>query len=280
LSLKLAPIVTEERRRKPSTLLSVAAVIPAYTEETRIRGVLKALGDTPEITEIIVVSDGSTDRTCEVAESMPKVRAIQLPSNRGKGGAMLAGAQLTNADVLVFFDADLTGLTPDHVRKLICPVASGQFDMTTGVLYGARWATDIAQFFSPGITGQRSVRRDVFLQIPGLGDVGYGIELAINYYVWHHGYSCTRAYLKGVSHPMKEEKLGWVRGTLSRCQMYREMLRFRISYELHGRPPIRKDQIKIIKCKEEIEADRKKNLLFAAVGVGIAALIAILVARR
>jgi len=272
--------VREERPKTMPTQLKVAAVVPAYNEERRIHVVLKALADNPDITEIIVVSDGSTDRTHAVASAMPKVRAVQLPTNKGKGGAMLAGAQLTDADVLVFFDADLTGLTAAHVQKLIAPVISGKHDMSTGVLYGARYLTDIAQFFSPGITGQRSIRRDVFLEIPGLGDVGYGIELAINYYVWHHGYSCTRVYLKGVSHPMKEEKLGLIAGTISRCRMYHQMLRFRISYELHGRPPIAKGQIKITKCEEEIVADRKKNLFFTVAGITIAALLAILIARR
>jgi len=273
--------VREERPKTVPTQLKVAAVVPAYNEERRIHVVLKALADNPEITEIIVVSDGSTDRTYEVAAAMPKVRAIQLPVNKGKGGAMLAGAQMTDADVLVFFDADLTGLTAAHVQKLIAPVSSGKHDMSTGVLYGARYLTDIAQFFSPGITGQRSIRRDVFLEIPGLADVGYGIELAINYYVWHHGYSCTRVYLKGVSHPMKEEKLGLIAGVISRCRMYDQMLRFRVSYELHGRPPIAKDQIKITKCEEEIVADRKKNLFFATLGVGLlAALIALFIGRR
>jgi glycosyltransferase involved in cell wall biosynthesis len=237
VSLKLDPSGAELRRKTPAQQLTVAAVIPAYNEERRIAAVLKALADTRDITEIIVVSDGSTDRTYEVASKMPKVRAVQLPVNRGKGGAMRAGALMTDADVLVFFDADLTGLTSQHVQDLIGPVASGEYTMTTGVLFGARFATDIAQFFSPGITGQRSIRRDVFLQIPDLDRVGYGIELAINYYVWHHDYTCTRIGLRGVSHPMKEEKLGWFRGAASRCVMYWQMLRFRVSYELHGRPP-------------------------------------------
>lgn len=240
MSLKLAPIGVEKRPARTARLLSVAAVIPAYNEEKRIAPVLKALAETDDITEIIVVSDGSTDGTYEVASSMPKVRAVQLSSNRGKGGAMLAGANLAKADALVFFDADLTSLTPEHVRTLIGPVQSGEVDMATGVLVAGRWATDIAQYFSPNITGQRSIRRDVFLKVPDLDNVGYGIELAINYYVWHNGFSWTRVKLAGVSHPMKEEKLGWVRGTLSRTQMYWQMLRFRISYELHGRAPRKK----------------------------------------
>ena len=218
----------------------VAVVVPAYNEENRIGAVLKTLTASPDLDEIIVVSDGSTDCTYEVAAAVPGVRVVQLPRNKGKGGAMRAGALLTEADVLVFFDADLIGLTPQHVHDLVRPVCCGVATMTTGVFKGGRFWTDVAQFFSPGITGQRAIRRDVFLRIPGLESVGYGIELAITYYVRHHDLISRRVTLRGVTHPMKEQKMGWVRGSLSRAVMYSQMTRFRISYELYGRPPRQK----------------------------------------
>jgi glycosyltransferase involved in cell wall biosynthesis len=210
----------------------VAAVIPAYNEAGRIGRVLEVLRAIPELSEIIVVSDGSTDGTYEIACNVPGVHAIQLTRNRGKGGAMLAGARHAQADVLLFFDADLIGLTPQHVRDLIAPVCTGDVDMATGIFQGGRWATDLAQYFSPGITGQRAIRRDVFLRIPNLDTVGYGIELAITYYVRHNGYATSRVVIRGVTHPMKEEKLGPVRGTFSRANMYWQMSKFRLRYEL------------------------------------------------
>ncbi|BDI31414.1 hypothetical protein CCAX7_34650 [Capsulimonas corticalis] len=217
--------------------MKVAAVIPAFNEEHRIGAVLKTLAASPEITDIIVVSDGSTDRTYEVAAAVPGVRATQLPTNKGKGGAMRTGALQTDADILLFFDADLVGLTPQHVHDILQPMLAGEATMSMGIFQGGRWATDIAQRFSPGITGQRAIRREIFLQIPNLENVGYGIELAITYYVRHHDLVRKDVILRGVTHPMKEEKLGWVRGAGSRMIMYWQMLRFRISYELYGRPP-------------------------------------------
>ena len=218
----------------------VAAVVPAYNEEKRIGAVLKTLRASPDVDEIIVVSDGSTDRTVEVAGAFPGVRVVRLTRNKGKGGAMREGALLTEADVLIFFDADLIGLTPQHVHDLVRPVCCGVATMATGVFKGGRFWTDVAQTFSPGITGQRAIRRDVFLRIPDLETVGYGIELAITYYVRHHDMISRRVTLRGVTHPMKEEKLGWVRGPASRAVMYYQMSRFRISYEWHGRPPRQK----------------------------------------
>ena len=215
----------------------VAAVIPAFNEAGRIGAVLHALTHTPEVQEVVVVDDGSTDDTFAVADAVEGVRVIRLPQNKGKGGAMREGAERTDADVLIFFDADLVGLTPDKVRALLAPVCTGEADMAMGLFKGGRWATDIAQYFSPGITGQRAIKRDVFLSIPGLDTVGYGIELAITYFVRHQGYTRKDVTLPAVTHPMKEEKLGFLPGALSRSVMYWQMFRFRVSYELRGRPP-------------------------------------------
>lgn len=221
----------------PTKRLTVAAIVPAHNEARHIKPVLEALVAAPEVDEVIAVSDGSTDDTCKVAAGVPGVRAVQLPRNRGKGAAMRHGAMVTEADVLLFFDADLVGLTQTHIHDLLRPVFDGDATMTLGIFQGGRWATDVAQYFSPGITGQRALLREVFLKIPDVDNVGYGIELAITYYVRHHGMISKYVPLRGITAKMKEEKLGWINGTAARCVMYWQMLCFRISYELHGRPP-------------------------------------------
>ena len=208
--------------------MTVTAIIPAYNEEHRIAAVLAAV-TAATVGRVIVVSDGSTDGTAAAAQAVPGVEVVTLPANRGKGGAMRAGAIRADADVLLFFDADLIGLTPNHVHDLLAPVCAGEAAMTMGIFRGGRLWTDMAQFFAPAITGQRAIRRDVFLQIPNLESVGYGIELAINDYVHSQGLVRRDVTLRGVTHPMKEEKLGWAKGAASRMQMYRQMLRFRLS---------------------------------------------------
>ena len=209
--------------------MTVTAIIPAYNEEHRIAAVLTAVTAAAAVGGIIVVNDGSTDGTAAAAQAFPGVEVITLASNQGKGGAMRAGAMHAETDVLLFFDADLIGLTPSHVQDLLAPVCSGDAAMAMGIFRGGRLWTDMAQFFAPAITGQRAIRRDVFLQIPNLESVGYGIELAINEYVHRQGLIRRDVTLRGVTHPMKEEKLGWVRGAASRMRMYRQMLKFRLS---------------------------------------------------
>ena len=213
--------------------MKVAAIIPAYNEEGRIAAVLRTLTTAPEVDEVIVVNDGSTDDTARVAQGVPGVQVVTLPLNKGKGGAMREGATRTDADVLLFFDADLVGLTPRHVQDLLAPVCSGEATMAMGIFKGGRLWTDMAQFFAPAITGQRAIRRDVFLHIPDLESVGYGIELAINDYVHGQGLIRKDITLRGVTHPMKEEKLGWARGAASRSRMYWQMLQFQLGRRRH-----------------------------------------------
>ena len=213
--------------------MKVAAVIPAYNEESRIAAVLHTLIGSAAVDEVLVIDDGSTDGTAAAARAVPGIQVVSLPQNRGKGGAMRAGATRTQADVLLFFDADLVGLTPRHVQDLLAPVCGGEATMSMGIFRGGRLWTDMAQFFAPAITGQRAIRRDVFLRIPDLESVGYGIELAINDYVYGQGLVRKDVTLRGVTHPMKEEKLGWARGAASRSRMYWQMLQFQLGRRSH-----------------------------------------------
>ncbi len=219
----------QSRSLETKPLTRIAAIIPAYNEEHRIAAVLNAVLAAGIVSAVVVVNDGSTDGTAAAASAISGVEVVTLPKNQGKGGAMRAGAMYADADVLLFFDADLVGLTPRHVRDLLAPVCAGDAAMTMGIFRGGRLWTDMAQFFAPAITGQRAIRREVFLQIPNLESVGYGIELAINDYVHKRGLVRRDVTLRGVTHPMKEEKLGWAKGAASRMQMYRQMLKFHLS---------------------------------------------------
>ena len=208
--------------------MSVCAVIPAYNEAGRISKVLDVLSAAPSVREIVVVDDGSADNTGVVAAAHPaalsgKLRVLTHSPNRGKGAAMMTGAENTTADILLFLDADLVGLTVAQVEALNAPVVSGKFVMALGVFRGGRGATTLAQILAPNISGQRAIRRDLFLAIPCISQSGYGVELAITGFVIGEGLPMTRVVLNDVTHPMKEEKLGWIRGVGSRLRMYAQM---------------------------------------------------------
>ncbi len=205
--------------------MKVAAVVPAYNEATRLPRVLQVLTACDCLHEIIVVNDGSTDATAEVAQRFPRVRVLNLPVNRGKGGAMFAGATATDADVIVFFDADLIGLKQEHVERLLQPLLEGEVAMAIGVFRGGRFRTDLAQILVPFISGQRAIVRDLFLEVPGIESTRSGVEIALTLHFLRQRYPVQQVVLTGITHTMKEEKLGWLRGTLARWKMYAEIAR-------------------------------------------------------
>jgi glycosyltransferase involved in cell wall biosynthesis len=111
--------------------LSISAVIPAYNEEKTITDVVNALKKAENIDEIIVVSDGSQDGTAVKAQ-LCGVKVIRLPENMGKGSAMKAGLEHSEGDIILFLDADLIGLTTEHINKLIEPVMNNRAAMAVG----------------------------------------------------------------------------------------------------------------------------------------------------
>ena len=184
---------------------------------------LSVVGGADVVDDILVVDDGSTDRTLDALPQGDGVRALRLPVNVGKGGAMWAGAHNTDADIMRFLDADLVGLRPEHLRLLVEPVSSGEADMCIGVFRGGRYWTDLAQKIAPYISGQRAVRRDMFLSVPQVREARSGVEVALTYHARIHGWRVMRVALGGMTHVMKEEKLGPLRGVCARLGMYWEI---------------------------------------------------------
>lgn len=199
------------------------ALIPAFDEATTVAAVV-AVARAAGIGPVVVVDDGSSDATADAAAAAGAT-VLRLATNQGKGGALVAGARSRRERVAVLLDADLTGLMPDHVRALAAPVLQRQADMTRGVFTGGRRRTNLAQQLVPALNGQRAIPRARLLEIEGLADSRYGVEVAITEHAARHGWDTWNVPLPGVSHVMKEEKRGPWRGTLVRLQMYGQILR-------------------------------------------------------
>jgi cellulose synthase/poly-beta-1,6-N-acetylglucosamine synthase-like glycosyltransferase len=115
---------------------SLSIIVAAYNEERCIAQKIENFlsrrysGDA----ELIVVSDGSCDRTAEIAESMTseRVRVIRQPERRGKGVAVNAGAELARGEVLVFTDANAM-FAPDALENVARPMRDKSIGLVTGV---------------------------------------------------------------------------------------------------------------------------------------------------
>lgn len=116
----------------PSTTPEITVVVPAYNEENRLGSTLESIAAYFEqrrtAVEILVVDDGSTDRTAELVSAcgqrLPFVRLLTYPRNRGKGYAVKFGMANARGRLRLFDDAD--GSTPiSEIERLESAIAAG-----------------------------------------------------------------------------------------------------------------------------------------------------------
>jgi len=111
-------------------------VVPVFNEERTIRQVLEGLiaQPIPGDVEIIVVDDGSTDRTRDIIQATWHSRhvCVRHEVNRGKGAAVRTGISLASGTHLLVFDAD-SEYDPADIPSLIAPVLKGRADVVYGV---------------------------------------------------------------------------------------------------------------------------------------------------
>lgn len=196
----------------------VAAIVPAHNEEQTIAGVVEPLLQSPYLDEVLVISDGSTDRTAEMAREAG-ARVHHLPRKGGKGEALLHALTHTDATILVFFDADLRGLAPAHVEQLVLPVLYGSRIMNVG-LRDRGWLLTRATRHLPLIAGERALRRRVMEIVPAQYLNGFMVEAALNFFCRAHGLAYGAVELKGLSIRRKYEKVGWARAVLQYVKMF------------------------------------------------------------
>ena len=134
-------------------LLSV--VMPAYNEEATIEEMIRRVVAVPVRTELIIVDDGSKDRTREIlsrlATELP-IKVIFQPANGGKGAALRRGFQEVTGEIVVIQDADLE-YSPEEFPELIELICQGRAD----VVYGSRFLGRHRVFMFTHYVGNRIV---------------------------------------------------------------------------------------------------------------------------
>jgi glycosyltransferase involved in cell wall biosynthesis len=203
--------------------MKASVVIPAYNEELTIQNVIEACQNCSYIDEIIVVNDGSEDQTPLLAKKAG-AKVISNAENKGKAYAIIIGVKQAENNVILLLDADLIGLTSKHVENLVLPVLSNKVATTVGLFSKGRMKTDLAHSISPGLSGQRCIRKEYLLEMKSCEEVRYGFEVKLNSWMKKNNIAVTKVSLDHVSHLTKEEKRGKKAGFSNRIKMYEDIM--------------------------------------------------------
>lgn len=183
---------------QPSLTPDVSIIIPAYCEEETIAEVLKrviktswSMGDV----EIIVVDDGSSDRTGSIVKTFPLVKYIRHKTNLGKGAALRTGIKYSRGKILVIQDADLE-YAPEYIPSIVKPILDKKVDMVYGSRFNSRpEGMSISHYIGNSIlsivagflydvkitdimTGQKAFRR-YLLESAQLEENGFEVEIEL-----------------------------------------------------------------------------------------------------
>jgi glycosyltransferase involved in cell wall biosynthesis len=215
---------------------TVSCIIPAFNEAAGIKNVLDAV--TPlygkELKEIIVIDDGSTDGTKDIARAYEQIRCIVHEKNQGKSRAVLHGLEAATGDFILMIDADLIGLTADDIRSLLEPVLSGRAD--TSMSYRKN-AWPLFPFTSVDfLTGERVfLRADV---VPYFKDmehtVSYGIEILLNRILLKKNRTVAIVKWPTVSNVFHYKKRGWIKGVPSMVRIWIQAARTASIFEMYA----------------------------------------------
>lgn len=121
----------------------VTVLIPVYNEEVTLEQVVRRVAQLDVAKEILIVDDGSKDRSVAIAEALATefssgrtiVKSLPQPRNMGKGAAVRAGITASEGDIVLIQDADLE-YDPGDLPALLDPLITGHAD----VVYGSRFS--------------------------------------------------------------------------------------------------------------------------------------------
>lgn len=116
----------------------LGVVIPVYNEERTLHLIVERVLARPEVAEVVMVNDCSSDNTWEtmrkLADTDERIRIFSHEVNQGKGAALRTGIKEVKSDIIIIQDADME-YDPDEYPNLLLPVIAGKAD----VVFGSRF---------------------------------------------------------------------------------------------------------------------------------------------
>lgn len=113
---------------------TISVIVPVYNEERMVATLVERLRSTPFKKQIIIVDDGSEDKTPEILATIPDVLVLRHERNRGKGASIRTALPYAIGEITIIQDADLE-YDPNEIPKVVQPIAEGKAQ----VVYGSRF---------------------------------------------------------------------------------------------------------------------------------------------
>jgi len=205
-------------------LNKVSVIIPAFKKAATISAVIKVVSASKMWYGVMVVEDASTDSTAPLATELGAT-VISLQQNMGKGNALAVGLKTAAQEVVLFLDADLIGLQPQHITDLLTPVLNDEVKMTVGMFYSGEFWTTLSQHITPFLSGQRAFRKEAIRDFKNMNELGFGVETALTLFFKKNNLAMKTVLLSNLKHVVKEKKFGFFRGFCLRLKMYWQIVR-------------------------------------------------------
>jgi polyprenyl-phospho-N-acetylgalactosaminyl synthase len=185
------------------------------------------------VKEVIVVDDASKDATARVAREKG-ARVISLETNAGKAGAMEIGVKAAATNIVLFLDADVTGMTHEKISLIIDPVVEGRLDMHVGIFDRPTLLTKKFFYVLPVLSGLRALTKEVWYKVPVEQKKGFRIEIALNHAARKWGKGTGYEIVTGLKHLIKEKKYGFRKGFSRRMAMILEIIDVSLILYVYG----------------------------------------------
>lgn len=201
--------------------MKISCIIPAYNEEKSIANTLRAVLQVHELFEVIVVNDCSTDATGEIVEKFPNVKLINNEKNKGKSRSIVSGIEASAGDHLLLLDADLLGINPETIKKLLLPVQSGRADVVISFRENTpKWLLKLVGIEI--LSGDRVFPRSLVVeQIEEMKSLpSLGLEVFLNRIIIQKKLRIQSVLMENVKNDFKWNKRGFLSGMKEEIQMW------------------------------------------------------------
>jgi len=157
----------------------VSAVMPVFNEEKTVKRVVEVLVGNPQVDEVVVIDDGSSDDSLAILKKFAtKIKLISIKKNKGKGWAVAKGLRKASGEIILLTDADLVNFNDDYIKKLLEPMGKNGVEVVVGCLRKGKYVP--APFAR--LTGERVYyKKDLLPHLKEMRATRFGLEIFLNH---------------------------------------------------------------------------------------------------